>query len=273
MQRKLQLRALVHLRIMNRSAAVRALREKLRSGGISVGSWMQLPEASIAEILASGQFDWVTLDLEHGQIGYEKLPDLFRAIESKEKLGFARLIAGNEIECKRALDAGAAGLIIPMVESADQMSAIMSFSKWPPAGRRGVAFSRANLFGREFTTYIEEAQSPFIVPMIESIKAVKDLESICSVPGIDALLVGPYDLSASMGAVGEFESAAFLGAMDRILQIAEQHGIPCGIHVVQPNKLEVQTRIRGGFRFIAYSLDVVVLSAFSSSLVIEELGK
>jgi 2-dehydro-3-deoxyglucarate aldolase len=140
---------------MDRIARVREMRAKLRAGQPSVGSWMQIPHASIAEILGDAGYDWVAADLEQGAITLADLPDLFRALELGGTLPLVRLAKGDVTDCKHALDAGAGGVIVPMIESAEQLIAVRDACRWPPAGRRGVGFSRANLFGKYFQEYRE----------------------------------------------------------------------------------------------------------------------
>ena len=249
---------------MNRLLAVRQLRDRLRNNGHSVGSWMQIPHPSVAEIMGQSGYDWVAVDLEHGAIGAHQLPDIFRALELGGTLPMVRLAHGHPKDCKQALDAGAGGVIVPMVESAEQLLAVRNACRWPPAGTRGVGFSRANLFGKHFDAYREEAQAPLLVAMIEHIRVVDDLESILDVEGLDALLIGPYDLSASMGLTAQFENLDFLAAMERIRTKAAQQQIPCGVHVVAPSQEQLRQRIEEGYRFLAYSIDAVMLSSAAS---------
>jgi len=245
---------------MNRLDAIKKIRDRLHSGGKSIGSWMQIPHASVAEIMGQAGYDWVAVDMEHGAIGAHQLPDLFRALELGETLPLVRLAHGHPKDCKQALDAGAGGVIVPMVESADQLLAARDACRWPPAGTRGVGFSRANLFGKHFEAYCEEAQAPLLVAMIEHFRAVEDLEKILEVEGLDAILIGPYDLSASMGMVGQFDHPDFQGMMTRIRELSTSKAIACGVHVVQPSQKELQQRIDEGYRFLAYSIDSVFLN-------------
>jgi 2-dehydro-3-deoxyglucarate aldolase len=242
---------------MNRKQKIHEIRQALADDLPSIGSWIQIPHASLAEIIGQAGYDWVAVDMEHGSISIHQLPDLFRALELGGTLPLVRLARGHTKDCKQALDAGAGGVIVPMVESAAQLLAVRDACRWPPAGNRGVGFSRANLFGKHFDTYRMEAQAPILVAMIEHIRAVDDLESILAVEGLDAILVGPYDLSASMGIVAEFESLDFVSVMDRIRQLCAKHKVPYGVHVVQPDPLALQQKIAEGYRFIAYSLDSV----------------
>lgn len=245
---------------MNKLITIQQLRDRLRNGGNSIGSWMQIPHASVAEIMGQAGYDWVAVDMEHGSVSVHQLPDLFRALELGGTLPLVRLAQGHVKDCKLALDAGAGGVIVPMVETAEQLVAVRDACRWPPAGTRGVAFSRANLFGKHFDAYREEAQAPLLVAMIEHVSAVDNLEAIIKVSGLDALFIGPYDLSASMGLTAQFEHPDFKSAMERIRTRAAQHQIPCGVHVVAPSPEQLKQRIEEGYRFLAYSIDAVILN-------------
>ena len=245
---------------MNKLIAISAIREKLNAGGHSLGSWMQIPHASVAEIMGAAGYDWVAVDMEHGSISVHQLPDLFRALELGNTLPLVRLAQGHSKDCKQALDAGAAGVIVPMVESAEQLIAVRDACRWPPAGVRGVGFSRANLFGKYFNDYSIEAQAPLLVAMIEHHRAMPELDSILVVDGLDAVLIGPYDLSASMGLMAQFDHPDFLAIMERIRKVAAEKGIPVGVHVVDPSPKQLNQRLDDGYQFLAYSIDAVMLN-------------
>ena len=244
---------------MNRLETVTEFRKKLKSGKVSIGSWIQIPHGSVAEIMGHAGYDWVAVDLEHGSISTHQLPNLFRAIETRGTLPLVRLSQAHPKDCKRSLDAGAAGVIIPMVESDEELAIIMEHCSWPPTGKRGVGFSRANLFGKYFEEYKDEAQAPVIIAQIEHIRAVEDLEGIINVPGLDAIFIGPYDLSASMGLTGQFEAPEYLEILLKIKKISKKNNVPFGIHVVQPDPNDLRAKIAEGYQFIAYSIDSVFL--------------
>lgn len=254
---------------MNRLEHIGRIRRSLAEGGVSVGSWMQLPHASVAEIMGQAGYDWVALDMEHGAIGAHQLPDLFRALELGGTLPLARLAHGSPKDCKQALDAGAGGVIVPMIDSAQQLTDVRDACRWPPAGSRGVGFARANLFGKHFDAYAQEAQNPLLVAMIEHVRAVDNLEAILAVEGLDAVLIGPYDLSASMGLTARFDAPAFSEAMLRVRTLCARHHVASGIHVVQPDPALLRQRIVEGYRFVAYSIDAVFLHASSEKPAIE----
>lgn len=243
----------------NRLSRLTAIRNKLESGTFTIGTWLQIPSTSVAEIMGDAGYDWVTVDMEHGSISTSQLADLFRAIELKGALPLVRLAYGHLKEAKDALDAGAGGIIIPMIETPEQLHAVIQHSCWPPDGIRGVGFSRANLYGKYFEEYREEARKPLIVVQIEHIKAVNNIESILQVPGLDAIIIGPYDLSASMGLVAQFDHSDFKNAMEKVLVGCKKMNKPPGLHIVNPDEAELTQRIEEGYRFIAYSIDAVFL--------------
>lgn len=250
---------------MNRIEKIQTIRDDLRSGKPSIGSWMQIPHPSVAEIIGQAGYDWVAVDMEHGAVGAHQLPDLFRALELGGTLPLARVAQGEPKDCKQALDAGAGGVIVPMIESAEQLLRVRDACRWPPAGRRGVGFSRANLFGKHFEAYAEESQAPLLVAMIEHASAVADLPAILAVEGLDAILVGPYDLSASMGMTGAFDRPEFVAVIEQILAACQSGGIPCGMHVVMPDPAMLQMRVDQGYRFLAYSIDAVFLNEVAAA--------
>lgn len=241
----------------SRSQLVSRLRGKLKSGGASIGSWMQIPSTSLAEIMGDAGYDWIAIDMEHGAISVDQLPDLFRSIELGGCLPLVRLAEGSMAECKRALDSGAAGVIVPMVESAGHLRQVREFCCWPPSGKRGVGFSRANLFGKNFESYHGEAQTPFLVAMIENLQAANNIEEILKVEGLDAILIGPYDLSASMRITGDFADERFIGVVNRVKVLCRQYQIPFGLHIVSPNPTTLKSSILEGSQFIAYGVDGV----------------
>ncbi|MCP4294440.1 MAG: 2,4-dihydroxyhept-2-ene-1,7-dioic acid aldolase, partial [Proteobacteria bacterium] len=174
-------------------------------------------------------------------------------------LPFARVAKAESDDIKQALDAGAKGLIFPMIESKSQLEHAVGAAFYPPRGHRGVGYARANLFGKNFEKNISEASDLVIVAQIEHIKALKELDEILSVPDLDGIMVGPYDLSASMDLTAQFEHQDFIKAMNEISQKAKSHEIPMGSHVVQPDQELLEKRIQEGHQFIAYSIDAVFL--------------
>ena len=250
---------------------IEEIRAKLDNGQATIGSWLQLPSPDVAELMAAAGYDWIACDMEHGSFGPEWLPDIFRAINCGGACPFARLPEASKVYIKMALEAGAHGLIFPMIESAEQLEKAIDLSTYPGQDKwrkngsiaddyRGVGYCRANLFGKKFDAYRENvAPEIFIVAQIEHIRAVENLDAILAVPRLDASMVGPYDLSGSMGLTGQFGNPEFVKVMQHISATCKKHGAIMGLHIVQPDPDALMLEIAKGCRFIAYGIDAVFL--------------
>lgn len=234
----------------------------LKEGGTVIGSWISTASPIVAELMASAGFDFLAVDAEHSAVDLPRTQALFQAIRSgrPDCAALVRLPGVSYAETKRYLDAGAAGVIAPLVNTAEQAEELVRAVKYPPQGMRGVGFCRANGYGRRLREVVASANAEtFTCVQIEHADALKDLDGILSVPGIDAAMIGPYDLSASLGIPGQFEHRDMIDAKARILDACLRHGVIPGIHVVQPDVPEALVRHREGYRFIAYSLDITML--------------
>ena len=235
------------------------LRSKLSSKTPSVGSWIQINSCDVAELIAHSKYDWLVIDMEHGSISLSNLPSMIRSIELSGVIPLVRVPVINERYCKAVMDAGAYGLILPMVKSAEDIIQAINFSCWPPKGKRGVGFSRANMYGKYFEEYKSFSQKPFIVAQIENKSAFEDLEHILQIKDLDSIMIGPYDLAASLGKKVDLESKLFKSMINRILSLSKKFDIPCGIHQVKPNERQLKKYISSGYNFIAYSTDAYFL--------------
>lgn len=239
---------------------VSKIKAKLKVGKPTIGSWMQIPSSTVAEIMGQAGYDWIAVDLEHAGFSIETLPDIFRALELGGSCPFARVAQCHPKDIKQALDAGAQGLILPMIESKEQLKQAIKWAHYPPQGVRGVGYSRANSFGKDFHSYVHKnSRDIMIVAQIEHISGVHNLDGILSVDELDAIIVGPYDLSGSMDLTARFDHPDFLQVMDTIFHKARKHGLPMGLHIVQPNKEVLESKIAEGYQFIAYGIDAVFL--------------
>ena len=250
---------------------VHDIRDLLAKDKPTIGTWLQLPSPDVAELMARAGYDWVAVDMEHGSFGPASLPNVFRAIELGGAAPFCRLSRAGKTRIKAALEAGAQGLIFPMIESRSQLDEAIDLSTYPgqdtwrPAGEiapayRGVGYCRANVFGKEFDEYHRRrAPEIFLVAQIEHIRAVENIDAILSHPRLDAILVGPYDLSGSMGLTGQFEHKDFLAAMAAVNTACRKHRSCMGMHIVMPDPAELNRQVAAGCRFIAYGIDSVFL--------------
>jgi len=241
---------------------MRNLRYALQSGHTVVGTWCNSGSPIIAELMASSGFDFVCVDAEHSAVDVPQAQSLFQAVVAGNPTcaPIVRLHGVDYALVKRYLDAGARGVVCPLINSKEDAELLVSAVKYPPEGRRGVGFCRANKFGLRVGEEFRAANQEILTAVqIEHIDGVRNIEDILSVPGIDAVFIGPYDLTASMGITAQFDHPDYLKARERILKVCRDKGVVAGIHVVQPNTDELIARANEGYRFLAYSLDITML--------------
>lgn len=239
-----------------------SLKDRLKRNELTIGSWITLGYPAIGEIMASSGFDWLTIDMEHSAITLHEAQQLIQVIELAGCVPLVRVGDNDPIIIKRVMDAGAHGVIVPQVNSQAEALATVQAVKYPPQGIRGVGLARAQGYGMEFERYKEwNEQESIVIVQIENIQAVNNLEAILSVEGIDGFIVGPYDLSASLGIPGQFDHPAFLKAMEKIGVFVQQAtNLSPGFHVVAPDLKLLNDKIAEGYRFVAYSLDSLFLA-------------
>jgi 2-dehydro-3-deoxyglucarate aldolase len=242
------------------SAPEKGLINDLRNGRCTIGSWITLAHPAIAEIMARAGFDWLTVDMEHSVLTIREAEELIRIIDLCGVTPLVRLSANDPVQIKRLMDAGAYGVIVPMINSAAEAKRAVAAVRYPPRGRRGVGLARAQGYGTSFDRYLNWVnKGPLVIVQVEHIEAVDNLEAILAVEGVDGFIVGPYDLSGSLGVPGEFDHPSMKKAMQRIEAVAKDSGKVPGIHVVEPKHDELNSRIKQGYRFVAYSLDIRML--------------
>tara|TARA_B100001029_G_C15061753_1_gene459163 strand:- start:2658 stop:3371 length:714 start_codon:yes stop_codon:yes gene_type:complete len=226
-----------------------------------LGTWITLAHPAIAEIFSNAGFDWLTIDMEHSVIDLFDAENLIRTANLSGSIPLVRLPSNDEVIIKRILDAGSAGIIIPQINSEDDLVRAIKATKYAPDGIRGAGLARAQSYGEDFDGYkLIVDNDMLIIAQIEDKKALENLDSILSVPQLDAIIIGPYDLSASMGKAGQLDDKEVAEAIDKIVQKSIDQGVSCGIHIIEPNTDELNSRIKEGFNFIAYSLDIRMLS-------------
>ena len=233
---------------------------KLKNDQPALGAWIMSNSAVVCEVMAQAGFDWVCVDAEHSQVSKETALEMFRAIELHGAKPFVRVSLNDEVEMKKYLDMGAKGVIIPMIKSYQDVKRAISYIKYPPQGTRSFALPRCTGYGEWSDEYFLKANDEILIAiMIEHIDVVSDLDEIFSCPDIDAVFVGPYDLSGSMGIPGDFEHPKFRAAINLIHQKVRENHIVMGYHEVHPTTEKIKKLIDEGVRFIACGIDTIFL--------------
>ena len=236
------------------------LKEALRENKLSVGSWITLAHPAIAEMMARAGFDWLTIDMEHSAIDLGDAQILMQVIELSGVTPLVRVGENDSYLIKRVMDAGAKGVIVPMVNSKEEAIRAVEAVKYPPFGKRGVGLGRAQGYGLEFEKYKKWVRKESIVIVqVEHIDAVRNLEAILAVKGVDGFIVGPYDLSGSLGVPGEFDNRDVKSALDRVLKVSKKMKKTAGFHVVDPDPELFKKKFAEGYRFLAFGLDTLFL--------------
>lgn len=239
---------------------MKSFKEKLKYNQLTIGSWITLAHPAIAEIMAKAGFDWLTIDLEHSVITIREAEELIRVIELCGVVSLVRLSANDSTQIKRVMDAGAHGVIVPMVNTKEEAQKAVSAVKYPPLGARGVGLARAQGYGLTFDRYLDWVRKESVVIVqIEHIQGVENLEEILQVEGVDAFLVGPYDLSGSIGRPGDLDHPEMISALKRATEVSKRLEKTMGFHVVPPKAEMVVEKISEGYRLIAYCVDFLFL--------------
>ena len=242
-------------------------KQKLINNKLTIGSWITIGNTTIAEIMANTGFDWLVIDLEHTTISIAQAGELIRTVELSGTPALVRLTSNDKNQIKRVMDAGASGIVVPMVNSAVDAKSAVASTRYPPFGDRGVGLSRAQKYGISFNEHLEWQSNinsgPVVVVQIEHIIAVDNLKEILNTDGVDAFIIGPYDLSCSMGIPGEFNHPKFKQVIEKIISIGSECNATSGLHIVEPDVHKLSEAISAGHKFIAYSVDIRMLDVIA----------
>ena len=208
------------------------------------------------EVMALAGFEWLVVDIEHTPIDMETVQTLIITIQANDMKALVRVSKNEEVVIKKVLDMGADGIIVPMVSSKEDAKQAVDYAKYPPVGKRGVGLYRSTKYGTKFEEYKKwVAEELVIIAQIEHIDAVNNIDDILSVEGIDGTIIGPYDLSGSMGYPGEFERDDVKVAVQHVLDRCKAHNVPSGFHVVDTEPEKLNLKIEQGCTFLAYGID------------------
>lgn len=224
------------------------------------GSWVQIGHPAIAEILAQAGLSWLALDCEHGEAEDADIGNFCRACNQHQVKPLVRVKENAVMPIRRALDLGAQGVIIPLVNNRVEAEQAVKSANFPPNGIRGFAWQRGNQWGVNFDQYAKNFR-PLVIVMIESKTAVENIDEILGVAGIDGVLIGPYDLSGSYGITGQTSHQLIVDACAKVGAAATKHNKLAGYHIVTPNSTNVKTAIAQGYNFIALGMDSYFLQS------------
>ena len=237
-----------------------SLKEKLKNNQLTIGSWITIANPAIVEIMATANFEWLVIDMEHTSIDLASAQILITTIQANGIKALVRVSKNEEVIIKRVLDMGADGIIVPMIKNREEALEAISYIKYPPVGKRGVGLYRAQGYGIRFNEYREWLEKEVVViAQIEHIEAVRNIEEIILTDGVDGTIVGPYDLSGSMGYPGAFERDDVKEAIKSVEFACKKYNKPYGFHVIESDPRRLQERIDEGCTFLAYSLDFFFL--------------
>lgn len=244
------------------------LGERVRSREPVIGGWVSLTDPAVAEMTASLGFDFVLLDMEHTTASVGTIADMARAVDATggDVGSIARVPWNDHVVIKRVLDVGVQGVMAPMIGSAGEARDFVDASRYPPDGIRGVAGTRAADYGLSMTEYVATANESIVtVAQIETEAGLENVAEIATVDGLDALFVGPADLSTALGVFGQYDDEAFVSAIEQILSAAHEVDVPVATLATSTDGIERWIEL--GFDFVMAGVDAAhVLGGASQAL-------
>jgi 4-hydroxy-2-oxoheptanedioate aldolase len=243
------------------------LKEKIHSGEVVHGCWINLASTISAEIVGQAGFDWLLLDLEHGAGDVAILYQQLQALSGSSSASLVRIDQLSRPKAQRILDAGAGGIMFPQIQSAEEAREAFEMMYYPPRGTRGMAkMTRATAFGKFADEYINNLDQNLVgVIQIETLKALQNIESIAATDGIDILFVGPTDLTLSLGILGQLSHPLYQEAIQTIARAAKKYGKAVGVLLQDINEYDMYYRL--GFRFLACGADSVFVRKGAEEMV------
>jgi len=246
------------------------LKTKIRSKELSIGSWLTFSDLAIVEIMAKAGFDWLVIDMEHTGLSFSEVREIIRVIDLCGVVPLVRVMKNDPDIIKKCMDIGAHGVVVPFIKTKDEAERVVNAVKYPPFGTRGVGLGRAQNYSLDLDSYMKWNQTnSIVIVQIEHYMSVDNLEDIMSVEGVDAFIIGPYDLSGSVNLPGKFEHPKVKSLLDIIDKKSELSGFVKGKHVVNPDIDQLKKAIENNFTFIAYGVDFLFFSQNISKNIIE----
>lgn len=232
------------------------LKRTIEAGDPAVGSWVSIGHPAMAEIPASLAFDFVVIDTEHTPTSLETVENMLRAVEATTgpTEPIVRVASNDPVRIKRVLDMGVGGVMVPMVETADEANAVVDAVRYPPAGSRGIAGGRSSRYGMDLQERVESGGEELLtVVQVETERGLANVEEIVAVDGVDVAFVGPADLSASLGLFADWDHDRYRGAVERVVSAAEEAGVAAGTLAFDAS--DVHQQLEAGFSFVIAGVD------------------
>jgi 2-keto-3-deoxy-L-rhamnonate aldolase RhmA len=231
------------------------LKRNLISGKQTFGLWITIPHGDVSECLSRVPFDWFVFDQEHSPLDDQLSQQLIQAMGATEVTPLIRVAANDPVLIKKALDTGAHGVVIPYVNTREDAERAVSACLYPPRGMRGCGLRRGKIIDPDYLLTANDEM--FVMVQVETVEAVENVEAILSVEGVDAYFVGPYDLSASMGILGELSNPQLQEAIASVFAVGQRLGRPGGLWMGAG--LSLEERVREGWQFLSLGMDIDLL--------------
>jgi 2-keto-3-deoxy-L-rhamnonate aldolase RhmA len=242
-----------------------SFKSRLAAGEQLLGTMITLPTAAVAEIMVELGYEWLFLDGEHGPLESAELTAILQAV-ARRVACIVRVPALDEVAIKKVLDLGASGIIVPQINTAAQAADAVRFARYAPAGVRGVGLARAHGYGLNFQEYVESANDEIsVIVQAEHADAVENIGQIVAVDGVDAVLLGPYDLAASLGKMGQVDDPAVTAAIEQITLACQAANIPLGIFGVSVNA--IRPYIERGYSLLVGGTDTIFLASAGAAML------
>jgi len=239
-------------------SAIQKLRRKVREGEVARGLWITLESPSITEMAVEAGADWVVLDAEHGHLDWAELVAHLRCVVRSDTVALVRLTQVDDGLIKRALDIGADGVVLPWIESVEQLESAVAAATFPPEGRRGIGAERATRWGGGFAEHVAEAREhTLVVPLIESVRGASEIEKLARVEGTEFFIFGPADFTATAGSPGLWETDEVADSIRRCVKVLRENDRFAG--VVGRDAADFTRRKEEGFSLLGIGLDAGLL--------------
>ncbi len=223
----------------------------------SIGSWITTNNISVVELMSKFSFDWLCVDLEHTATDYSDLLSLIPIIQANNKKAYVRVGSNDSQIIKRVLDIGVDGVIVPMINNVNDAKKAIKSIFYPPKGDRGVGLFRAQGYGFDFENYRDNKSNKIeFIAQIEHVEAINNLESILSLDQVHGTIIGPYDLSSSVGKTGQLDCKELTDLVIKYENISKKYDKKMGYHVVPIDYKKVKEKISIGYNFIAFGFDL-----------------